>query len=363
MVDRFTRRDALKLASAGVLMSQLSPGLVGRAGAADPIRAVTWGGGYAEALEEITKKYTAYPLNWSLYQNASGEVVAKTKAAWPNAPYDISENWDADYIQLYNEGWLEPVTVADVPNLANVPKSIYERFTDPSGKPYAIPISLGACYWGYRKDMLSFPLTETDQLLDPRLKGLICLPSITKGTGLILVVLAVANGGSENNVEPGWEFLKKLVKSGNVGRVATTEVDFSNSINSGETALTFWNPVLWTAVKKNWECVILSKAESKTLKSYFYTDGFVIYKGPRAKEAMNLLNFLLTPEANNAYNKALGQAPAITNGQVPEAAADMSMTDDEYKKYAYFCDYSVMSREHDGWVKRWEKEIQPLLRT
>jgi putative spermidine/putrescine transport system substrate-binding protein len=152
------------------------------------------------------------------------------------------------------------------------------------------------------------------------------------------------------------------VKSGNVGRVATTEVDFANSLNSGETALTFWNPVLWTAVKKNWECAILSKAHSKTLKSYFYQEGFVIYKGPRAKEAMSLVNFLLTPEANNAYNAALGQVPVIANGKVTPAAADINFTQSDYQNYAYFCDYAVMSREHDGWVKRWEMEIQPLLR-
>jgi putative spermidine/putrescine transport system substrate-binding protein len=177
------------------------------------------------------------------------------------------------------------------------------------------------------------------------------------------VVLAVANGGSENNVEPGWDFLKKLAKSGNVGRVAMSETDFSSSINSGETALTFWNPVLWTSVKKNHECVILSKpGDSKTLKSQFYTDGFVIYKGPRAKQAMDFVNFLLTPEAQDAYNLALGQAPATTTGKVPDSAKDISMTDEEYKKYVYFCDYSVMAKQHDGWVKRWEEEIQPLLR-
>jgi putative spermidine/putrescine transport system substrate-binding protein len=361
MVGRLTRRDALKLASAGALAAPFSKNLVGQALAADPVRAVTWGGGYADALTAITKNYKTYPVDWSLYQNASGEVVAKTKAAWPNAPYDISENWDADFVQLYNEGWLQGVSEADIPNLANVPSSL-KRFKYPDGKLYAVPMSLGACYWAYRKDLVSFPFNEVEQLLDPRLKGLVCLPSITKGTGLILVVLAYANGGSENNVEPGWDFLKKLAKSGNVGRVANSEVDFSNSINSGETALTFWNPVLWTAVKKNWPLVVLSKADSKTLKSYFYQDGFVIYKGPRAKEAMDLLNFLLSPEANNAYQEALGQAPAITNGKVPVAAADINFTDEDFKKHAIFCDYAVMSKEHDGWVKRWETEIQPLLR-
>ena len=32
------------------------------------------------------------------------------------------------------------------------------------------------------------------------------------------------------------------------------------------------------------------------------------------------------------------------------------------KKYAVFLDYGLMAREHAGWVKRWEQEIQPLLR-
>lgn len=362
MNDRFTRRDALKLASLGALMAQFSPGLIGRALAADPIKAVTWGGGYAEALEAITKGYTANPVAWSLYQSNSGEILAKTKAAWPNAPYDLSENWDADYVQIFNEGWLEGFTEADIPNLANVPAAL-KRFTYPDGRPYAVPISVGAMYWGYRKDVMPIEFTEVEQLLDPKLKGLICLPNITKGTGTILVVLAVALGGSESDVEPGWKFLKELAKSGNVGRVANSETDFSNSINSGETAVTFWNPVLWTAIKQNWECKILSKAEgSKTLKSYFYQDGFVVYKGPRSKQAMDFLNFLLTPAAQDAYNEALGQAPAIVGGKVPAAAADINFSDEDYKKYAYFCDYSVMSREHDGWVKRWEKEIQPLLR-
>lgn len=362
MLNGCTRRSVLKVMAAGAVGARLAPPLVYATPVADAIRAVTWGGGYAEILEKITKKYTAAPVHWSLYQSASGSVLAKTKASWPNAPYDMSANWSADFPQLYNEGWLVGVTESDLPNLANVPKEL-QLYKYPDGRLYAIPISQGAMYWGYRRDLIKFPILEIDQLLDPRLEGLICLPSIVQGDGIILVTLAVANGGSENNVEPGWEFLKKLVKSGNVGRVATTEVDFSNSINSGETALTFWNPVLWTAVKKNWDCAILSRADSKTLKSYFYQEGFVIYKGPRSSQAISLMNFLLTPESNSAYNEALGQAPVVAAAKIPAAAADIDFSASDYRNHAYFCDYGVMAREHDGWVKRWEVEIQPLLRS
>ena len=44
-------------------------------------------------------------------------------------------------------------------------------------------------------------------------------------------------GGSEKNMEPGWKLMKDLAKSGNIGRVAVTDVDFTNSFTSGETSV------------------------------------------------------------------------------------------------------------------------------
>ena len=49
-------------------------------------------------------------------------------------------------------------------------------------------------------------------------------------------------------MEPGWELLKKLAKSGNIGRVAATETDFLNSMTTGETTVAFWNMVMQNAL-------------------------------------------------------------------------------------------------------------------
>ena len=42
-------------------------------------------------------------------------------------------------------------------------------------------------------------------------------------------------------MDPGWALMKKLAQSGNIGRVAVTDTDFSTSLTSGETAVGFYS--------------------------------------------------------------------------------------------------------------------------
>jgi putative spermidine/putrescine transport system substrate-binding protein len=329
--------------------------------AAETVRAITWGGNYGDVLKQITDRYKDVEVDWSLYQSAALEILAKIRSSWPNPPVDMCETWDPIFLQLQGEGWLESVADSEMPNLADVPKNVL-RYRDSNGRLFAIPLSVGASYWGYRKDLVNKPIRELSDLLDPSLKGKICLSNAVKGGAITVVVLAIGNGGSETNMEPGWEFMKKLAMSGNIGRIATTEVDFANSINSGETAVTFWNTATWNEIKKNWPCQILTKVESKSLKTFVYQEGFAILKSPRSSLAKQVLNFMLSPENNELYNNALGQAPVNRKSKVSAAAADFAMTEEEYKKYAYFLDYETMNRQRDGWIRRWEQEIQPLLR-
>jgi len=53
------------------------------------------------------------------------------------------------------------------------------------------------------------------------------------------VALAKARGGDEYNVDPGWEFLKELAQSGNIGRVSANTSDVITSLETGETSVTF----------------------------------------------------------------------------------------------------------------------------
>ncbi len=98
-----------------------------------------------------------------------------------------------------------------------------------------MPRAVGGIYFAYRKDICPVELKSIDDLFDPRLKGKICWPGPTQSMMLQLVALALHAGGNEKNMEPGWALMKKLAQSGNIGRIAVTDTDFTTSLTSGET--------------------------------------------------------------------------------------------------------------------------------
>ena len=61
-------------------------------------------------------------------------------------------------------------------------------------------------------------------------------------------------------MEPGWKLMKDLAKSGNIGRVAVTDIDFTNSLTSGETSVGFFAEPGWAAVAKTFPVTRLTKA-------------------------------------------------------------------------------------------------------
>jgi putative spermidine/putrescine transport system substrate-binding protein len=360
MASNLTRRRFLGTTAMGLAAASMPLGARLSFGA-DGLQAVTWGGMWLDGIKEITDKQDV-PVQWNTFPaGGSNSIVALTRASWPKPAYDITANWDPVWALMNREGWLEAVTEADVPNLADVPKAL-RVFSDDKGT-YGIPYSLAAFYWGYRTDLVDFEIKEMNDLLDPRLKGKICISSTSKFNGNIQVSMALANGGDEKHMEPGWEFQKKLIESGNVGRWSNSDVDMINSVNTGETAVSFGGSANWNAIKENNPVKLLGRTEGKSgFKTFMYQEGYAIFKGPNAEAAKKVINFMLEPENNQAYNDLLGQGPVNSKAKASPAAADLSMTAEEYEKYAYFADYAYMGEQADAWVKLWETEMQPLIR-
>lgn len=358
---RYTRRQFIKTSAAGVAAAAVGPLGSRFAFGAESLQALTWGGMWLDGIKAITDKQDV-PVQWNTFPaGGSNSIVALTRASWPKPAYDITANWDPVWKLMDNEGWLEPITEAEVPNLADVPKSL--RIYSNDKGTYGIPYSLAAFFWGYRSDLVPFEIKTLDDLLDPRLKGKICISNTSKFNGLIQVSMALANGGSEKDMDPGWAFQKKLIESGNVGRWSNSDVDMINSVNTGETAVSFGGSANWNSIRESWPVTLLGRTEGKSaFKTYFYQEGYAIFKGPGAEQAKKVINFMLSPENNQAYNELLGQGPVNSKSKASAAAADLTMTDEEYQKYAYFPDYAYMGEQSDAWVKLWERDIQPLIR-
>ena len=357
MTPHLSRRRLLT--AAGLLAATGGPALLSRsAAAATALTAAEWGGDVVEAMKQIAAQQQAAAMQWVLFQGGAGSILPKIKAAWPTVDYDYVAGWEGSLNSMVAEDWLETISVADIPNLADIPAALVIK--NAKGEWKAVPRAVGGMYFGYRTDTAPLKVTSVDDLFSPKLKGAICWPGPTQSMMLQLVALALHGGGDESNMEPGWKLMKDLAKSGNIGRIAVTDVDFTNSFTSGETSVGFFAEPSWAAVAKNFPITRLTKQAG--MATFLYQSAFAIMKNrPNKQATLDFVNFAISPAMNSLYGKVAGEAPLNAKATTPDSLKHLSYTSDELAKYVHVPDYKVVLTSQDAWAKRWETEIAPLL--
>lgn len=358
MLPYVTRRGLLVGASALAIPYTAASLRPSSAVAAPTLTAVEWGGDIVEAMKQIAAQQKDVTTDWVLFQGGSGSILPKIKASWPRVDYDYVAGWEGSFNSMVKEDWTETVTVADVPNLADIPEKIIVK--DSKGNWKAVPRAVGGIYFGYRTDIAPLKVTSIDDLFSPKLKGAVCWPGPTQSMMLQIVALALHAGGNERNMEPGWKLMKELAKSGNIGRIAVTDVDFTNSFTSGETSVGFFAEPSWAAVAKHFPLTRLTKQAG--MATFLYQSGFAVMKNrPNKKATLDFINFCISPAMNSLYGKVAGEAPLNTKATTPANLAHLSYTPEEMAKFVYLPDFDVVLSSQDAWAKRWESDIAPLL--
>jgi putative spermidine/putrescine transport system substrate-binding protein len=182
-------------------------------------------------------------------------------------------------------------------------------------------------------------------------------------SGLLLVSLAMQRGGNERNIEPGWAFMKELAERGQIGRVVANNAEMINAMSAGDLSVAFWNTGGWQAVRERFPCRLLTRLTDN--KGFLFNEGFAVMKGSdpaRVAAAKRFANHFATAAINTRYNMALGSGP--TNGKSTPAPSIKGIfySAEELPRYAYIPDYAYMATQIDGWSRRWETEITPLIR-
>ncbi|RWO48370.1 MAG: extracellular solute-binding protein [Mesorhizobium sp.] len=356
-----SRRDLLKKAAAAAVIGA-DASIVGFSGAqaAGTITAIDWGGQWVDALKKIAAKQSFVDVNWQLYAGGAATILPKIKATWPNPGLDLMSTWNTMWGTIAREGWAVPITVENVPNLVDIPQSLLTR--DSAGNVIGIPRAYGPNLWFYRKDTAPFQISTFDDLLDPRLKGKICFPAPSFASNLQMISIAVYKGGDEKNMEPAWDFMKKLARSGNIGRVSSTSVDITTSISSGETCISFDGSSTPMTLSQNFEMRNMMKMGRDTgFHSYIVWETWCVLKGRNAHATLQFANFAVNPENNADYNAAIGAIPTNVKSKIADHVQPYVLTDDEMRKYTYKPDWDYLTSQADAWSKRWEQEIMPLL--
>ena len=355
-----SRRDMLA-ASAALALPTAARAQRGGAGAGTII-GVTWGGPQLDAAKPIAsawaKDHPNQRVAWEIHEGSSSAVVGKLQATWPNPKLSLLHVNDPAVHLMNAEGWL--VAMDDLPNMQLVPDQF--KIRNAQGQSVAAPHCASSVCWGYRPDLVEGPINKLTDLLEPRFKGKVGFRDVNSWSGLPLVSIAREFGGSERDVDPAFDFLAKLAKTGAISNVGKSNADVINAMNLGVSAVTFAGITEWTEISKQHKVVLLNKVpDSPAFRAFYTVIQWAVPKSPNSAAVKDLVNFFLETENDTAYSKAIGVAPANAKSTLFNPIGAL-LSQDELQKFGYFCDFGLMGRSEHGWTDRFDTQIRPLLR-
>ena len=319
------------------------------------------GGAQAEASKTLAQGSSSQvkptTFSWELHQGGAAKILPKIRATWPQVKYDIVAAWNPVGDSIIQEDWLEPLS--DLPNLKDIPEQFWTK--DRQGRPVTAPLNLAALMWGYRSDLVKKPITNLKDLLDPSLKGVIMLNAPVSYSSLQIVSMALEFGGSEKNLDPGFDFLKEVARS-NVGRVGGGDIGHINSTTTGEIAVGFGASTNWRDLQSTQVTVLNRVPTSKGLRGFHYTEGWSILRGPKAGSRQGVRQLLPSPENDEYYAASIGAGPTNAKAKAAPALERYFYKPEEIARFAYFPDFPAINRQMQDITKRFETEIVPLIR-
>lgn len=195
-----------------------------------------------------------------------------------------------------------------------------------------------------------------NDLWDPKLKGKVALYSFNVAYSQdLLAILTRLAGGTEKDVSPAFERLKKLRSMGNLTMFASSPAELDNMLVQGQA---------WVTVNGSPRAYILKDRGAPIDFAYpsegagFFTNYFDAVKGaPHPKAAQIFINYLISPEVQLTIAQGAVAAPINTKVQLPEKLK-AEVPEGAILKKMIHIDRNVMNAKLDEWADTWNREIE-----
>jgi putative spermidine/putrescine transport system substrate-binding protein len=251
-----------------------------------------------------------------------------------------------DSIKATTEGLGMPLTVADIPNIAEIAPVWYDQYEK---------TGVGLDYVGYgiayREDLVPVAPKSWQDLWNPAYKGKVIVPEIGQwGSWELLVISARLNGGSEDKMDPAFAALKRL--NPNVKQFFKSGVDIANLLGSGEA----------------WVCGMTTNIPAyglidagKPVKFIYPTEGamagavsYHIAKNSKSADiSKKFINFALRKDVQENFCNGVVAAPTNINSVVNERTRSRVPARENLQLFSWAKIIPQMSELAD----RWNQEV------
>lgn len=305
---------------------------------------MTWGGAFHDAFQAVKadiEKTANVKLTYVTQTGAAGGL-SRLEAQKANPQVDLWTSIVSTAEAGLKSGVLEPLPTAQIPNLKNVP----DYLVTPAGT--AIWVSLRGIF--YRADKVPFEIKTWEDLWDPRLKGLVST-SFILDKGNFLIMAALISGGSERDIDKGFERVKALKP--NLALFYKTDSESIKFLQAGEAAVAGWG-ILPNVYKllgpgSNYRFVVPARPQ------FVAPIPISLVKGrPHRAEALRVIDAILSPAIQEKLVENLGSVPANKTARAPEKIRDFVPP----LSNVYNIDWNHVNAHFAEWETRWNREIQ-----
>ncbi len=278
----------------------------------------------------------------------SVDQIAKVKAAAANPPIDVMLHDPGPALIAIDQGLVEPYPVAE--------SKYYNELIDEAKVATGPAAFFQVVGLTYNPDKVKTPPTSWADIWKPEYRGRVGITNLnsTLGTGF-LVEIARMHGGSEANVDAGFQAIKDLkpniaAVAANPGQLATLYQQGQIDIGPG-----------------NFNAIQILKARGVPVEFVSPKEGAIAFKttihivknSPNKELAFQLIEAAISP----AVQEKLMNSPYLivpTNGKVKmagEIARVLAKDVDDMKKKFVFQDWRKINEQRSGWIERFNREI------
>ena len=351
------------LAGAAVVAATVFFGLTTAAEARERLVIANWGGVFGESLEKnvLESFRKEHDVEVVIHrQSSASDTLAKLRAEKGNPTIDIYFATWGGAASLAKEGLTEGISEKDVPEIANYFPQLVGRH---NGETHWLAINPKSRGIAIRRDLVKVPDEVTVKWwLSKDLKGQIAIPRLGWGRGAILLLFSLANGGSEKNIGPGFEFAKKAASNINV--IYRTSGEAVRLLTTGEAAVSFVNSN--AAAKLYASGLDVGFYNPSDAPLYLGADAVLAVKGgPGGRDvAMKFLKHFTQPDKLNAYSYGTGSSSPLAKAPTPPKEKVPFPFDPGLIDKAFFPRGEVaatVNKNFDAWSENWKREIIPIL--
>lgn len=279
------------------------------------------------------------------------QVAAKMRAQKGNVEIDVVMMDQVGATQGEAEGLYAQLTPEKVPNLNNLLPMFKKK---QAGHNWSYFFWEGEIL-AYNKEKVTPAPTSWQAVFDPKYAGHIAFPDINTSHGVWMLNMAARiNGGSEKNIDPGFEAIKQVrdgihtfwTKHGQLQQLFAQEEVWITSWTSDRLA-----PLMVQGVPVDW--VIPEEG------AYLLSSTIGIAEGTKNLDlAYRYINFVLDAETQALIAKHTYLAPVVKGAPVDPAMvkAHLLPAAEDLDKLIDL-DWPVVNKNRPEWTDRWRREI------